>query len=257
MTKMMRKARDNRYVTTTTLRNGAQVEDRRLDRIYPGVEEHFPSLAFLTAENPRLEGKAPRSYTHNFRVYDPHLDQGSEGACVGFGWAHELACTPGVVKGVDNQFARERIYWAAQRRDQWDGGAYPGASPFMEGSSVLAGAQVVKDEIKLIGGYDWSLTLDELIMAVGYLGPAVMGTDWYSNMFSPDAAGFVHATGSIEGGHCWLARGVSLRKLAFRCRNSWGIDWGEGGDFWVSFDDIGKLLDAQGEACVPRLRKVA
>lgn len=239
---------------TLLLRGGAHTEDPRLDRVYPGVEKHFPSLHFLAA--PKLVGRTPRSFTYNFRGYDPRLDQGSEGACVGFGWAHELACYPAVVPGIDYSYAREKVYWAAQRRDQWGGGAYPGAAPFMEGTSVLAGAEVVHQELHLIGGYDWFLTLDELILGAGYT-PIVMGTDWYGGMFDTDANGFVHITGSVEGGHCWLVRGISLKKRAFLARNSWGSNWGINGDFWISFDDMGQLIDAYGEACAARLRKVA
>ncbi|MDD5706625.1 MAG: hypothetical protein PHR35_11940 [Kiritimatiellae bacterium] len=66
------------------------------------------------------------------------LDQGSEGACVGFGLAHELAAEPAVCK-VSARFARERIYWEAQRRDGFAGGDYPGAKPKVPGTSVLAG----------------------------------------------------------------------------------------------------------------------
>lgn len=239
-------------LTAIPLRGGSQTSDVRLDRVYPGVERHLPSLRYLTSD--LTATKKPRSFTWNFRTYDPHLDQGREGACVGFGWAHELACYPAIVPDVSFAYARERIYWQAQRRDQWDGGAYPGASPFGEGTSVLAGAQVVQQELHLIGNYDWCLTLEDLILSAGYLGPIVMGTDWMTGMFDTDDKGYVHATGQVEGGHCWLIRGVSLAKNSFLCRNSWGESWGMRGDFWISFGDAGALLAAQGEACVPRRR---
>lgn len=235
------------------LRGSAETSDPRLDRVYPGVDRHFPSLRFLTA--PLTDGKKVRSFTNNFRLYDPHLDQGNEGACVGFGWAHELACYPATVPALDNVFAKERLYWPAQRRDWWEGGAYPGATPFMEGTSVLAGAEVVHQELRFIGSYDWVVHgLLDLQLAAGYLGPIVMGTDWHSGMFRPDINGFVHATGTVEGGHCWIIRGISLKKRAFLCRNSWGPNWGMRGDFWVSFEDAESLLMTQGEACVPKLR---
>lgn len=35
-------------------------------------------------------------------------------------------------------------YWEMQRRDYWQGGAYPGASPHYEGTSADAGGQVMR-----------------------------------------------------------------------------------------------------------------
>jgi hypothetical protein len=63
------------------------------------------------------------------------LDQGKEGACVGFAWSHELAAYPVRVE-VDDEFARSKIYAEAQKIDEWPGEAY-------HGTSVLAGAKVV------------------------------------------------------------------------------------------------------------------
>ena len=67
------------------------------------------------------------------------LDQGQEGACTGFAVAHELIAQPSVVrKGINAKFAREKLYWEAQKIDPFPGGDYPGAEPNMEGSTVLS-----------------------------------------------------------------------------------------------------------------------
>ena len=183
--------------------------------------------------------KTPRSYSWNGSVV---LDQGSEGACVGFGWSHELIARPMVVPGITNATARE-VYLAAQRVDEWDGEDY-------EGTSVLAGAKVVQS-LGHMRAYRWGFSLTDLIMGIGYTGPAVMGLNWYTGMFEPDSSGYIRATGSIEGGHCICAYSVNIRKGRIGFVNSWGTDWGQGGHCWMTFEDVDRLLHEQGEQCFP------
>jgi hypothetical protein len=110
-----------------------------------------------------------------------------------------------------------------------------GNSPFYEGTSVLAGAQVVK-AAGYIHEYRWALTIEDLVTAVGYHGPAVIGVDWYEGMFATDADGFIHPTGRLMGGHCVCIVGVKAVRGAdgkldplrsyFLIHNSWGAAWG-------------------------------
>ena len=65
---------------------------------------------------------------------------------MGFGIPHELAARPSEVKGLANKFAREDLYWKAQKIDKLKGGSYPGASPRYEGTSVLAGVKIARDK---------------------------------------------------------------------------------------------------------------
>ena len=216
--------------------------DRVLDRrvSYDEKSRAFPAVAL-----PRLQAKVPRSYTWGLYA---QLDQGSEGACVGFGWAHELAARPAIVTNITNDVGR-LIYHDAQRVDEWPGEAY-------EGTSVLAGAKTVQAR-GFMQSYHWCFSLDELVLAVGYQGPVVMGTWWNEGMFDTDDDGrFTDAqvTSDHAGGHCWLVRGVSLKRSEFLCRNSWGPDWGLYGDFRLTFSQMDHLLHDQGEACVPEGR---
>ena len=227
-----------------TLRDGSTTADRRLDRI---IKFDPKSRAFPVASAPQVAEKKPRSFTHACTTYN---DQGAEGACVGFGWGHELAARPAATLGVSAAFSRERIYWPAQRIDEWEGGSYPGASPFYEGTSVLAGAKVLL-AMGAFKQYRWVFSLHDLIMAVGYVAPVVMGLNWHEGMFNTDANGYIRPTGAVMGGHCILARGVSVTKRRFLLHNSWGKGWGVEGLCWVSFDDMDQLLHEQGEGCVP------
>ena len=94
----------------TKLRDGSQSGDIRLDRIifFDERSRAYPIRRMVAV-------KKPRSYTWRCKTY---LDQGSEGACVGFGIAHELAARPSEVKGLTKKFAREAIYWEEQKIDE-------------------------------------------------------------------------------------------------------------------------------------------
>lgn len=182
----------------------------------------------------------PRSYTWRVPV---SLDQGSEGACVGFGWAHELAARPVVVHGVTNTLALH-LYDRAKQLDEWPGEDY-------DGTSVLAGAKTV-EEAGFMDEYRWAFGLEDLRLAIGYHGPAVLGINWYDGMFTPDGDGRIRPTGNLAGGHCILAYAVSERLKLVKLWNSWGPKWWAGGSWcYLTFDDLEKLLNEQGEACVP------
>lgn len=221
------------------LKDGTEVQDVRLDRLIQFDERsrNFPIKALY-------EAKKPRSYTWRCNSV---LDQGPDGACVGFGCAHELIARPSEVKGVDSLYAKHKLYWEAQKIDQWEGGAYPGARPFYEGTSILAGVKVTH-KLGWFDSYRWAFGIQDLITGVGYNGPAVIGTYWFNDMFTPDSKGYIKPTGGIAGGHCTLVRAVSIKKKRLTIRNSWGSMWGKNGDCYISFDDMDNLLKLDGEA---------
>lgn len=188
-----------------------------------------------------LEGKTPRSYTWRCGTW---LDQGSEGACVGFSWAHELAARPAEWP-VTSDIAMG-VYDRARVLDDWPGEDY-------EGTSVLAGAKAVAEK-RWIGRYRWAFSLEDLVLAVGYQGPVILGLNWHADMLNTDRDGFVHPAGGVVGGHAILCRGVSIRQGYFTLRNSWGQSWGLNGDCRVRMEDMARLLADDGEACVPELR---
>lgn len=218
--------------------------ERVLDRL-PSFDERSRNFPIRTL----VADKAPRSYSWSVPNI---LDQGQQGACVGFGWAHELAARPISVPGITNEIARG-IYYEAQKADEWPGEDY-------SGTSVLAGAKIITAR-GYQSGYRWCFGLNDLILAVGYTGPVVMGTYWYEGMFEPDANGFIHPTGNIMGGHCWDVTRVAIQLPTrpvgyFTMVNSWGSDWGRNGTAKVTFGDMATLLAMDGEACVPTGRRL-
>ena len=178
------------------------------------------------------------------------LNQGPDGACVGFSWAHELCARPYEMRGVDYKRAL-LFYHMAQLNDPWDGGAYlpKDNENFYEGSSVLGGAKALH-KAGLIRNYRWCFSLEDLLLALSWHGPVVMGTLWYSDMFKP-VNGFIKPTGDMTGGHAWLLNSISLNDETVGMVNSWGPKWGNNGTAKLTFKDVEKLLLNQGEACAP------
>jgi hypothetical protein len=219
------------------LRDGTTTHDPRLDRCvhFDERSRNFPIRALIPAV------AKPRGYTWSVGV---QLDQGHEGACTGFAVAHEAAARPVVVPNIDNALAR-KIYYRARQLDEWEGEDY-------EGSSVLAAVKAGQ-EAGLYGEYRWAFGLDDLILAVGYKGPAILGIPWYTGMMRPDSEGFLRVSGIVEGGHAILTNRVSVRRSVrarqrfFELYNSWG---GEANGK-VTDADMDRLLHERGEACIP------
>ena len=106
------------------------------------------------------------------------------------------------------------------------------------------------------GGYRWAFGEQDLAYAVGYLGPAVLGVNWYKGMETPDASGQIFVTGEQLGGHAILCIGYDHVRQLYRLHNSWGKDWGIGGDCFISVSDMKRLLSENGEAAIPMKRSV-
>lgn len=232
-----------------TLKDGSQVKDARLARCVQFDERsrNYPIREILTANQQKPVTKSWRC-----RGY---FDQGQEGACVGFSMAHELVAEPVPVRlnRRRGHAVARRIYHEAQRIDEWPGGAYEGADPFYEGTSVLAGIKVLKKKGH-VTEYRWAFGLQDLILAVGHLGPAILGINWYEGMFDVHGCRFVHPFGELAGGHAILCRAVNVKRKLFVLHNSWGRSWGNRGTCLISWDDMDRLLHEDGEALIPLTR---
>lgn len=171
------------------------------------------------------------------------LDQGETSMCVAFAWTGFLLAAPIMDKitALPSQYPAS-IYRRAQDVDEWPGTDY-------EGTSVRAGAKVLKDQDKRLTEYVWAFDADTLRRFVLSRGPAVIGVNWYETMFAPTSAGFLVLDGALAGGHAILVLGYSETRKAFRLLNSWGRSWGEDGRAWLKLDDMTRLLAENGEAC--------
>lgn len=204
-------------------------------RFLLGQEEHPESVVVYE-----------RRRTRHWTIKDV-LDQGSEGACVGFGSAHYCQATP-LSQPHSNEELALAVYTRSKEIDEWPGEAY-------SGTSVLAGMKTLK-ETRRISGYLWLTDTDHIAKAVGYVAPVVVGLEWRRAMMDTDSMGFVHADGSAVGGHCVCITGYDDKTKTFTFVNSWGEDWGKNGFARISEHDLALLLAAQGEAVLPRKVRV-
>jgi len=130
----------------------------------------------------------------------PRLDQGAEGACVGYGGAHWFACAP-MEQAVSKTLAK-LFYEGAQDHDQWPGSDY-------EGTTVTALMRFLS-KVGVIGDYLWVFTFDELIKTLSLKGAVIVGTEWREGCFEPDYYGVIRFTGQVKGGHCLCADEVDF-----------------------------------------------
>lgn len=218
--------------------------ERTLDRLkeFDERSDAYPMrLLWTAAELPPLVSKT--------WPLDVQLDQGSEGACVGFGFSHEAAAGPEIVHDVTNGYARD-WYCRAQIKDPWPGGACAGNnSPYYEGTSTLAGAKVGIDLGHYVS-YLWAQSEEELARTVGNYGPVVIGVPWYKGMMETDANGYIWPADEVVGGHCIVVIGIDIENGHYILQNSWGPDWGVNGRCYLHRENMARLLDEDGDACV-------
>ncbi len=182
------------------------------------------------------------------------LDQGAEGACTGYGMAHELAAGPIVIPGVDDAYARLR-YERNRAMDREMG------NRFDEGATVLATMKAAQRD-GLISGYRWCFGVDDVVDTLCVVGPVTLGIDWYSGMYATGPGGRVLVQGELVGGHFITLLGYDVHRTWGPCVlwvNSWGRSYGirdnrlgvEAGVGWLTVPDLERLLAANGEAVVP------
>lgn len=191
-----------------------------------------------------LLGKAER--TKHWTVVKG-LDQGADGACVGFGTGGFCGATPLKQPGVNNQFCLD-LYHLDQTLDEWPGTDY-------DGTSLTAGMKGLQKQ-KRVSTYLWLKGASQLALAIGYLSPVPIAINWRADMMDVDAVGFIHATGDNVGGHCILVSGYDAKTRVFELSQSWGESWGRDGKCFLSFDDMETLLADDGQAALPRKLRV-
>lgn len=214
------------------------------------------SRAYALAD--RLRQRVPIT-DHQWAV-GPVLDQGTEGACVGFAAAHAAnvlerrdyrGTAPHSLADTDDAL---HLYGRAQELDEVSGEDY-------EGTSVLAGMKAGV-EAGWWDGYGWCFGTRDLAQAVLQVGPVVVGIPWTSGMYETQPNGRILVRGAKVGGHCLAVVGIrtDMGPAAtlqdppspyFIVQNSWGEDYGLGGLGFIHHADMHRLLSDQGEAAIP------
>jgi hypothetical protein len=226
------------YSSHTGGRLGRHVEHDPRSRAYALSEDLLPSTY--------------SSAVHTVRI--PVLDQGSLGSCTGnaaeaFSGSDPLfAAIPATVRARPtwdtdtNETQAVALYSAATRLDGVQG-VYPPTDTGSTGVAVAKAAQ----KAGLISGYQHAFSLDSALKALA-VSPLIVGVNWYEGFDTPNAEGLVEISGSVRGGHEFLLYGIDATRKRVLARNSWGASWGVKGAFAFSFDDLGRLLDEEGDA---------
>lgn len=197
----------------------------------------------------------------DYQAYQvPVLNQGSEGACTGFGLAtvaNYLLLRRRVVPDPVPVSSR-MLYEMARRYDEWPGEGYSGSSArgAMKGwhkhgvcaetdwpyqlkrgqRNGLTEARTSSARRRPLGAYfrvnhKDLVAMHTAIAEVGVLyATATVHTGW--DNVGPDG---IIKQGAVEGGHAFAI--VAYDAEGFWLQNSWGPEWGQGGFARISYDD--------------------
>jgi hypothetical protein len=124
-----------------------------------------------------------------------------------------------------------------------------------DGTNANSAMKVLRAE-GLITSWNWATTPEEVANWLGFKGPLMFGMNWHTSMDQPDKAAKVSIAGQIRGGHEFLGKGIfpdpiSLLDSWVKCLNSWGLGYGQFGNFYIKLRDLMTLLDEGGDICAP------
>lgn len=179
------------------------------------------------------------------------LNQGREGACVGFAHCGVINAQPQPHE-LGNQTGFDIYHLAQNDFDPFPGNNYPG-------TTVRAGAMASK-QMGFYWGFAMTQVVQTIVLQVLNKGPVTIGVDWMTGMDRVDSEGYIYPTGTRRGGHSVVIDGIIYRAEVYgrpitpdrvRIRNSWGLAWGLQGRCRMRIADLAVLLGRGGVACAP------
>ncbi len=222
-------------------------------------DQNYPMRLRL---DPLREQFFPKGVPHGSRHYTPTppiIVQGNSGTCVTHAGTSYLNAPPIMQRAPMSPF---ELYRRVILRDEWDDNDHEATGPdsgLQSGTSIRA----LMEELKALGfirSYLWAETVEDArAWLLSSSGGLIGGFAWKSGMMETDTEGFVSFTGRNEGGHAVYLGGWNDRVRrggrfvrAVRAQQSWPLPWGQGGRFWISEDDLHKMLTGwSGELCAP------
>jgi len=180
----------------------------------------------------------PSSYHVPAPLY-PVVDQGSSPMCVAYSAAGEQGWYD--LRDTGLALFDEALFF------RQIGGGQDGAVIRDALNARLASGYPVSSHPELAGQhriaayYSVPVTQAHLCAAILSFGPLVLGTPWASSWFRP-VNGVLPAFDRAVGGHAILAVGWDAAGL--RLRNSWGADWGEGGEATLPWSELSRIREA-------------
>jgi hypothetical protein len=167
------------------------------------------------------------------------LYQGNKPRCVGYSgatfWA-SAGSKAGIKTDVTNADG-DMLYAECKIED---------GEPGVENGSCLRSLAKVLKRRGIIDAYSLTSSFPDVKDWVSNYGCVILGIWWYTGMFDPDSTGTIHPIGLKEGGHAILKRATEEKRG--RLHNTWSKNWGDQGECWILDEDLGNLMDDQGEA---------
>jgi len=196
------------------------------------------------------------------------LNQGTEGACTGFGLAAVINFLNAQKRDLYFKASPRMLYEMAKKHDEWPGEDYAGSS--------CRGAIRGWKNMGVCSESDWryaadeagNLTIDrakaaryctvgayyrlrpeinDYHTALNEVGAIFVSADVHSGWFSPKAAksdepAVISPSSTIEGGHAFALVGYTSQ--GFIVQNSWGPEWGQQGyAIWLYEDWLQNISD--------------
>jgi len=174
----------------------------------------------------------------------PPFNQGNVGSCTGNACAGCLSTEPFGNKLTEADAVK--LYSAATRLDRIRG-VYP---PTDTGSSGLAVMKAAK-QAGYIKGYSHAFGIEHVLKALA-LSPCIVGIAWLTGCDTPDENGLVSYSGDMRGGHEIECFKVDTKAQLVGFWNSWGPNWGKGGQFFMTWNDFDQALKNRGDATFPQ-----
>lgn len=218
-----------------------------LDRLQPTDWRHVQKYP-LRAIQPVAVSIAEHTIAlPDYRVY---MDQGIEGACVGFGESWCLSALRW------RRFDAAWLYHECKKRDGY---------PDLQGTWLQYGFDVMRDEghraffhnierepqlVQGILANRWCADVDDVRTTLANDSPVALGIDWMTNYDTPILKNGEYwiglgDVGTVRGGHCICAYRVSDERQAVRLCNSWGMNYPI---VWLPYAELDRQLRGGGEA---------
>lgn len=189
------------------------------------------------------------------------INQTNVGRCTGYACSniYNNAPFPGRQETEVAELLGDDMYHWATVLDSYKGTWLPDDTG-SDGYSVLTGATT---KVKVDGHYVFSgfKTVTDFVEMQKALqkGPCIIGTNWYSSMYTTTHCGQVSIDvgATIDGGHEYGWIGIDFDQKVGWFVNSWGNDFGVyddqgvGGYFNLTFGTIMRLLNEDGEVECP------
>src|SRR5688572_8813898 len=189
----------------------------------------------------------------------PILDQGSEGACTGFGLAtvaHYLLRRRKTYPDP-TPISPRMLYQMAKRYDEWPGEDYSGSSargamkgwhkhgicsekawPYDARRPGRLNQVRTADAVRRPLGAYFRVNHKDLVAmhsAISEVGVLYATSMVHSGWDEPDADGIIQYSSKVTGGHAFAI--VAYDEGGFWIQNSWGDTWGKEGFARISYDD--------------------